>query len=189
VKRRHYSNIVAFDDAPFTPDQHDPVKIVGTVFAGLRLDGVLIGDIEKDGSDAAAAICQLIQKSRFQEHIQLVMLQGIAFGGFNVINIFEIHRQLRLPVLVLARHRPDLKAIRYALINHLTDGAFKWQLIKKAGPMEPVAKIWMQRVGLSVRQATEVVQRTAAHSHIPEPIRAAHLIAGALINGESRGDP
>ena len=189
VKQTRYSNIVAFDDAPFKPEQCDPVKVVGTVFADLRLDGILIGEIEKDGRDAADAICRLIQGSRFKEHVQLVMLQGIAFGGFNVIDLFEIHRMLQLPVLVLARHRPDLEAMRRALLNHLQDGACKWQLIEKAGPMEPVAKIWMQRVGLSVGQATEVVQRTAVHSHIPEPIRAAHLIAGALINGESRGDP
>jgi endonuclease V-like protein UPF0215 family len=32
-----------------------------------------------------------------------------------------------------------------------------------------------------------VVERFALHSHIPEPLRTAHLIAGAIAEGQSRG--
>ena len=40
-----------------------------------------------------------------------------------------------------------------------------------------------------LRQADAVVVQFAIYSTIPEPIRTAHLIAGALSNGESRGAP
>jgi endonuclease V-like protein UPF0215 family len=38
-------------------------------------------------------------------------------------------------------------------------------------------------------QTAAVIKRFAVHSHIPEPIRTAHLIAGALVEGQSRGHP
>lgn len=33
----------------------------------------------------------LIDGSRFTEHIQLIMLQGVAFAGFNVVDVFALH--------------------------------------------------------------------------------------------------
>ena len=32
-----------------------------------------------------------------------------------------------------------------------------------------------------------IIQRTATHGKIPEPLRTAHLIAGAIATGQSRG--
>ena len=75
---RHLSNVIGFDDAPFPRDLCGSVKVVGAVFARLRLDGVLIGRVEKDGSDAAEAIANLVGRSKFAEHAQLILLQGIA---------------------------------------------------------------------------------------------------------------
>ena len=45
----HLSNVIGFDDAPFERDHRGKVEVVGTVYAGLRFDGVLIGAVEKDG--------------------------------------------------------------------------------------------------------------------------------------------
>ena len=40
-RREHWSHVVGFDDAPFLPDQWGSVLVVGAVYAGERLDGVL----------------------------------------------------------------------------------------------------------------------------------------------------
>ena len=55
-------------------------------------------------------------------------MQGIAFAGFNVVDVHTLHCALGLPVLVVARRRPDLAAIRRALVNHVRGGARKWRL-------------------------------------------------------------
>jgi endonuclease V-like protein UPF0215 family len=55
--------------------------------------------------------------------------------------------------------------------------------------MEPCGGVFVQRVGLTVAQAAAVVERLAIHGRIPEPLRVAHLIAGALARGASRGRP
>jgi endonuclease V-like protein UPF0215 family len=186
---KRFSNIIGFDDAPFTPDHQGKVTIVGAVFASLRFDGVLVGEIEKDGFDSAGTLTTLISESKFTEHVQLIMLQGIAFGGFNVIDVFHLHEKLNLPVLVVSRKSPDLDAIRKALTTQVPDGEKKWDIIARLGPMEALGKVYVQRVGIPLEEADSVIERFAIHSHIPEPIRVAHFIAGALIDGESRGNP
>ena len=189
MSTKRLSNVIGIDDAPFPRGHRGKVKIVGAVFAGERFDGVLLGEIEKDGLDAAEVLIEMIRGSKFAEHVQLVMLQGIALGGFNVVDVFALHERLHLPVLVVSRHEPDLEAIRRALLTHVPDGARKWAIIERLGPMEPVGKIYVQRVGLSPAQARSGIERFAIHSHIPEPLRVAHLIAGAVAEGESRGKP
>jgi endonuclease V-like protein UPF0215 family len=186
---KRYSNIIGFDDAPFDPEHRGAVAIVGAVFAGLRLDGVLMGEIEKDGIDSAEVLIRVVSQSKFAEHAQLIMLQGIAFGGFNVVDVFALHEALKLPVLVVSRRLPDMEAIRKALTQQVPDGEKKWAVIARLGPMEAIRKVYVQRVGISLEEAESVIERFAIHSHIPEPIRVAHLIASALVEGESRGDP
>jgi endonuclease V-like protein UPF0215 family len=183
------SNVIGFDDAPFVRGFTEKVQIVGTVYAGPRLDGVLIGEIERDGFDAAGELIRLIRESRFLEHIRLVMLQGITLGGFNVVDVFALNRELNVPVLVACRKQPDMGAVRKALLTRIPRGKEKWELIEKVGPMEPVENIFIQRIGLSPEQAAAVIRQFTIHSQLPEPIRTAHLIAGALSTGHSRGAP
>ena len=181
--------MVAFDDGPFAHDQTGSVPVVGTVYADLRLDGVLFGAIEKDGGDAAEALARMVVQSRFDAHIRLVMLQRITLGGFNVVDVFELRRRLARPVLVIARRQPDLNAIRAALRKHIPAGAAKWRTIERLGPMEPAGQVFIQRVGIEREAALETVHHFTIHGHMPEPLRSAHLIAGALVNGQSRGKP
>jgi endonuclease V-like protein UPF0215 family len=185
--QRSFSNVVGFDDAPFPRDHRGRVDIVGTVYARLRLDGVLMGHVDRDGSDAADAVTGLISGSKFREHIQLILLQGIAFAGFNVIDVFSLFDSLKLPILVVARKPPDMDAIRAALVHRVEDGEAKWRIIERLGPMEPLDHIYVQRVGISLEESADVVRTFAAHGHVPEPLRTAHLIAGAVSTGVSRG--
>lgn len=189
VRRRRLSNTIGFDDAPFPRGYRGPVKVVGAVFADRRFDGVLLGKVEKDGSDAAEVLAALIAGSRFHEHIHLVLLQGVALGGFNVVDAFTLSEGVERPVLIVARRRPDLDAIQRALHGGIPGGRDKWRIIERLGAMEACGGIYVQRVGLTLEQAGTVVDRLALHSQIPEPLRVAHLIAGAIGRGASRGRP
>ena len=186
---KRLSNVAGFDDAPFPRTHRGIVPIVGTVYAGLRFDGVVIGQVQKDGLDAAHAIYNAIAGSRFAGHVQLILLQGIALGGFNVVDVFELNKRLSMPILVVSRRPPDLSAIKDALLGHIPGGAEKWRIIEQLGPMEPAGNVQIQRVGLSFDQASAVIARFAVHGHVPEPLRTAHIIAGALATGQSRGSP
>lgn len=184
-----YSHIVGFDDAPFVRSHRGDVLVVGAVYSGARLEGVLTGHVRRDGANATRALVSLIRGSKFAGHLQLIMLQGIALAGFNVVDVRSLSQTLSLPVLVVARREPNLAAIRQALLNRVRGGARKWKLIEQAGAMEPVAGVYVQRVGISAQEAAEVIGRTAVNGRVPEPLRTAHLIAGGIGAGESRGRP
>ena len=55
------------------------------------MDGVLRSDITKDGLDATDVICNMIKKSKHYGQIRVVMLDGITYGGFNVVDIEEAY--------------------------------------------------------------------------------------------------
>ncbi|HEX8684621.1 MAG TPA: DUF99 family protein, partial [Ardenticatenaceae bacterium] len=111
------SHVVGFDDFPFSPTHRGNVMVVGAVYAGARLEGVLSGHVRKDGANAARTLAQIVSASKFASHLQLVMLQGIALAGFNVVDVFALHRQLQLPILVVTRREPDMEAVRQALLT------------------------------------------------------------------------
>jgi endonuclease V-like protein UPF0215 family len=179
-------HVIAFDDAPFAREHRGDVLLVGAVFAGPRLDGVLTGKVRRDGTNSTRVMAELIARSRFRDQLHAALLQGIAVAGFNVVDLHALHRQAGVPVLVVARRKPDLAAIRRALLDHVRGGARKWQLIEQAGPMERLAGVWTQRAGISPQTAEKLLKRLAIHGRLPEPIRTAHLIAGGLGAGESR---
>ncbi len=187
IRRRRLSNVVGFDDEPFAKHHRGDVQVVGAVFAAERLDGVLVGRVHRDGANATRELIRLVADSKYAQHLQLVMLQGVALAGFNVVDVQELSRQLGLPALVVARHAPDTRAIRRALLKHVANGLDKWTLIQQLGPMEPISHVYVQRVGLSREEAEAVLDRFALNGHVPEPLRIAHLIAGAIGSGQSRG--
>jgi uncharacterized protein len=182
-----FSHVIGFDDFPFTHGRRVNVPVVGVVYAGERLEGILRGAVRQDGANATTNLLRLIQNSKFATRIQIVLLQGVALGGFNVVDAGRLHRELGVPVLIVARRAPDFERIRDALLNRVSGGARKWRLIEKLGPMEPCAGVHVQRVGLTLADAEHVLARYALHGTIPEPLRVAHLIAGGMATGQSRG--
>ena len=184
---RRISNVIGFDDAPFDRSHRGDVGLVGVVFSGTRLDGVLSSRVRRDGVNSTARMIELVRDSKFAGHVRAVLLQGIAVAGFNVVDVHALSRGLGVPVLVVARRRPDLGAIRRALRRTGRGAERKWRLIERAGAMEPLRGVFVQRVGLSLSEAGEMLAATTLHGLLPEPLRVAHLVAGGLGTGASRG--
>lgn len=184
---RTFSHIVGFDDCPFAREHRGDVPIVGAVFSHARLEGVISGKVRRDGINSTEVLARLVGESKFADHLQLVLLQGVALAGFNVVDVPRLHAALGIPVLVVARHAPRPGAMRRALLERIPGGARKWALVERLGPMEPLEGVHVQRMGLSREEAAAVLRDTAINGHIPEPLRTAHLIAGGIATGESSG--
>lgn len=186
--------ILGIDDAPFVPHTNQQVMLIGTVFrAGTWLDGVLRTYITVDGNDATNSLIEMVNKSRHLEQLGVMMLDGITFGGFNVVNIQRIFQETGVPVIVIMRKYPDLDKIKKALKN-FPDWEERWNHILKAGKIYKVDKIhdqepiYMQISGIHKEDARNIVTLSATRSAIPEPIRAAHIIAAGVTTGESKGN-
>ena len=183
---RALNHAVGFDDGPFLPNCRGDVDLIGAVFSGDFLVGVLSGRVRRDGVNATERIARAIEESRYLEQVHMVLLQGIAVAGFNVVNIHALAQRLALPVIVVMRKHPDMQAIREALLNKVPGGCRKWRLIQRAGPIREAAGVWLQCAGVSHAAAAAAVGRLALHSRIPEPLRVAHLIAGGVSHLNTR---
>jgi uncharacterized protein len=182
--------ILGIDDSALI---YEKVMIVGAVFRGADwIDGVLRSEITKDGLDATDVICRMIIRSKHHGQIRAVMLDGITYAGFNVVNIEKIYSETGIPVIVVMRSKPDFEKIKSAL-KYFPDGEERWSIIKRAGNIEKVCSekkkspIYIQRAGISLESVSKIIQLTSIRSNIPEPLRVAHLIATGIVLGESRG--
>src|SRR5688572_2398391 len=175
---RPLSNVIGLDDAPFRRSHRGDVGIVGAILTRHRLDGVVVGRARRDGADASRRIAEFVKNSAFYPHLQGVVLQGIAVAGFNVIDIHGLSGVLERPVLVVARRAPDLTKIRRALALHVPGGERKWKLIERAGAMERMGVVYVQRAGLDRERAALFLRDSTVHGSLPEALRIAHLIAG-----------
>lgn len=170
---------VAFDDAPFPRAFRGRVPVVGVAFAGTRLDGVIACRVRRDGADATRVLSACLAGSRYAAQASLVLLEGIALAGFNVVDVHALRDALGVPVLVVVRRAPDLEAVHAALLQRVAGGRRRWALVEAAGPMEPAAGLYVQRAGLTLAEAARAVERLRVHGRLPEPLRVAHLVARA----------
>ena len=182
---RPFRNFMGFDDGPFERDWRGDVALVAITCVGERLDGVATSSIRRDGRNSTQRIADLCAAAGTNPRV--LLLQGIAVGGFNVVDIHELHELVRRPVLVVARKEPNLKRIKRVLLHNVPGGRRKWSLIERAGPMERAGGVHVQRAGVSLRDARQILANSTFHGSLPEPLRLAHLIAGAYVTGRSKG--
>ena len=181
------TNVVGFDDAPFPHAHRGDVRVVGAVCCRTRLDGVLSGKVRRDGANSTDVLIELVQGSKFKGHVRAVLLQGIALAGFNVVDIHRLSRELDVPVVVAVRRHPRLQMVEDALLTRTPGGRRKWKLVQAAGPLSRIGALWVQHVGLSREEAAALLVATTLHGNLHEPLRLAHLIAGGVTTGQSRG--
>jgi hypothetical protein len=176
--------ILGVDDGKFVPHTQGTVIVVGVVFrGGCSIDGVMHTHVAIDGFDATEQLISMITNSPHCKQLRLVMLNGITFAGFNVVDIKKLNLSTKLPVIALTRHKPDLEAVRKAL-NNMPKSEERWKMILAAGDIHEVScmgkKIYLELAGISLADAQEVVELTSTSSRFPEPLRVAHLIASGI---------
>ncbi len=178
--------VVGIDDSPFNKFNDSKVLVVGVVMrGGSWVDGILSTKVNVDGNDSTKKIADMINKSKFKPQLQCIFLDGIAVAGFNVIDVKELSKKTKLPVIVVIRRMPDIKTIKETLIK--INQKQKIKLIEKAGEVMKLDNIFVQLTGINLEQARKILKIVCTRSLIPEPLRLAHLIASGVTVGESKG--
>ncbi|NVM28548.1 MAG: DUF99 family protein [Candidatus Helarchaeota archaeon] len=181
--------IIGVDDSPFIPRTEGTTRVFGVVFRGrLWIEGVLQTIIKIDGFDATQKISEMITSSPHHGQLRVIMLAGITFGGFNIVDINKLFERTQLPIIVVCEKEPDLQSIKIA-IEHLSDWEKRWEIIQNTGPIykyhtkEDVKNpVFFQIKGLELKDAQQILKISAGVSHIPEPLRVAHLIGRSFLN-------
>jgi endonuclease V-like protein UPF0215 family len=183
--------VLGIDDAPFSFGG-GKVPIVGVVVRlPAYVEGVMMSEATIDGDDADQAIKDLLAHSRYREQIRLVMIDGIAFGGFNVIDIDDLSQATGIPFCTVTRDRPDLPSMRAALQKNFADWDRRFEIVSRHALNEVMTghrSVFVSISGASVEEVGEFLRGSTLQGAVPEPLRLAHLIATASVKGESKGN-
>ncbi len=178
--------IIGLDDTPFISRSKGKLAVIGVVFrGGYWLEGVIKTEITIDGLDATENISSMIKNSPYYKQLQLVMLNGIMFGGFNIVNINQLHYATELPVLSIIRKKPVFSTIQEAL-KHLPLFEERWKSVIAAGKIiesptrDNRSTIYYQKIGITNEDAHKVIRLTSTRSNIPEVLRVAHILASGF---------
>lgn len=122
-----------------------------------------------------------------------VLLSGVTFGGFNLIDPWKVQKLCNAPVIVVVGSRPDNWAVKRALFRHFPDWKKRWELIRSLGPLHKVrtmhseGPVFFERFGSSTREAALILKASAFVSRVPEPLRVAGILARGLFSSEPFG--
>lgn len=182
--------ILGIDDAPFTFED-TTTMVVGVVMRGGEyLEAVLRSQVAIDGMDATEVIIKMVSFSRYREQLRAILIDGIALGGFNIVNIQKVYDAVTIPVITVTRDKPDLPAIEHALRKHFPDWEQRLALHQEGTLYEfktAFNPLYAKFVGCSPEDAQEIISRATIRGVLPEPLRVAHLIASGIVRGESYG--
>ncbi len=182
--------ILGIDDSSF--DFKDgTATIVGVV---MRLpnyvEGVLVSEVEVDGLDATEKLVKMVNNSRYKKQLKLIFIDGIALGGFNVVDIQAVLEQTGLPVATVTRDMPDFAEIEAALKKHFDDWQARLDIMTRREIREvelDEGPAFVDCVGMDFDDMAEILKASIVRGILPEPVRLAHLIGTAMKKGESRG--
>ena len=178
--------VLGIDDGRFIPHSKGTVDIVGVVYRGpYFFEGVMKTKIAIDGLDATEKFALMINNSPYFGEIRVVVLDGVTFGGFNVVDIRKLFSLTGLPIISITREKPNLPQIKAALRN-LSYFDLRWGVMENAGELFEVEikptlnPVYLHVAGILCEDAKMILKKTSTVANIPEALRVAHLIASGL---------
>jgi uncharacterized protein len=178
-----HPRVVAVDDGAFARTaRYAPIAAV-VVSLPAYVESIRTGRVEVDGTDATERVIALVRATGPTEGLRALLLDGAVVGGFNVLDLGALARELRLPVVAVTRRRPDYGRIRDALRKWFPrDRDARWKALRahRLFPVSTGARpIYATVVGGSRADAVALLHRSAVRGYWPEPVRLAHLVASA----------
>lgn len=184
IRQQKQIRAIGFDDAPFVRHQKAKVNISGVVCSNTRFEGMVWGAVEVDGRDATDTICQLLVGRKFLPQLHLVLLDGIGFGGFNLVDLPLLAQKLQLPCVAVMRRLPKMAKMKQAM-SRLPYYQHRLTVLEKAGPIYTHVPFCFQVYGEQPETIALALTQLTDRGKVPEALRLAHLIGSAIARGES----
>lgn len=138
--------------------------------------------ITVDGLDATENLISMLRHWSFDT----VMLAGVSFAGFNLVDPTIVFEEFNIPVIVISRTKPNNIAVKNALRKHFEDWRVRWNVFEKLGSVYEVVSmsteppVYVEVIGTELDWASKLIRATSVCCRIPEPIRVARLVARGL---------
>jgi len=174
--------VVGVEDGSFQKGVTKKAILAAVLLKGIEIENAKIARITVDGLDATEKVVKMLGEWNFGA----VMLAGVSFAGFNLIDPTVVYGKFQKPVIVVSRKKPNNKAVKQALQKHFIDWKARWEIFEKLGTAFRVSvrvgelPIYIETVGTDFRTARNLVRALAIGSRVPEPLRAAKIVARGL---------
>ena len=138
-----------------------------------------------DGLDATEVAIRMLKRIGARRHCP-ILLGGVTFAGFNMIDPHILQRTFHVPVIVVIGSRPDNRSVKRALVRHFEDWRARWRIIRSLGPLHRLRTIrsenpiYYEMFGCTFSEARRILKTWAFVSRMPEPLRVASIVAHGL---------
>jgi endonuclease V-like protein UPF0215 family len=180
-------HVLGVDDGPFRKGQRESVPVVGAMMEGADLlESVAVTRFEVDGAGATGFLARWIAELRSHTSTQAVLLGGITIAGLGIVDLDQLAARLGRPVVVVNRKDPNDSRLREALLS--AGFCDRIAILERTPPATRLRDgPFIAWAGADFELAEHLVRSTLRKAQLPEPLRVAHMIARALVSGESRG--
>jgi hypothetical protein len=178
--------VVGVEDGSFSkkPQGHDAQKtlLVCVLFRGKWISDFQADVITVDGLDATEKLVSMLHPWSFDA----VMLAGVSFAGFNLVDPTVVFEESNKPVIVISRTKPNNIAVKNALRQHFEDWRVRWGVFEKLGPVYEVVSmpneppVHVEVIGAELEWVSMLIRAMSVCCRVPEPIRVARLVARGL---------
>src|SRR5437867_11753108 len=180
------ASCIGIEDGPFIPRRLGGSKapLVAVKLEGPHIARVRAGWIGVDGMDGTERALKLLKSLSMLE--SPILLAGVTFGGFNLIDPRRLQKMFEVPTIVVVGSRPNNRAVKRALVRHFPDWRERWRIIRSLGPLRTVRTVasenplFYEAFGCSSRVTRRILAGWALVSRIPEPLRVAGLVVRGL---------
>ncbi len=176
--------ILALDDSPF--DKRDRrALVIGVVWRSGFAEGIISFDVRVDGNDATEQILKHVKASKFFPQIKMVVLHGTTLAGLNFVDVPELHKKLKLPVVCVIRKEPHrirlLKAIKAGTPDFYSEKAALLRAESRQMGKSKYKNSYFQFLGIELGGLKKF------SPELLQALRLAHLIGSGVAKGESSG--
>jgi endonuclease V-like protein UPF0215 family len=158
--------------------------LAGSVVRASRaVDGFVFGRCTVGGSDATAAITEMVTRLD-RADVRYLFLSGTALAWFNVVDLWRLHDETGLPtVSVTYEESGGLEsAIREAFDDAavVEDRLGTYRALPERHPVTVNGEVvYVRSVGVDDGEAADVIRGFTPEGGRPEPLRVARLAASA----------
>ena len=178
--------VVGIDEGYFPPEFKR--RRLQTILVAVLCDWIIpldvkISRVTVDYDNVDKKVLELL--GRFKVKSDLIILDGVTYAGFNVVNPKTLNEKLGIPVITVFKHDLNMDRIRTALHKHFNDWEYRFAVIKNVyGNSRIIHTPWrplrISVYGIDENKAIDLVIRLQKVSPIPEPLRLADVIASGL---------
>jgi endonuclease V-like protein UPF0215 family len=138
--------------------------------------------IQRNGWDATSQLAKMIKSSPHFQQVRLLMTDGLAFGGLNIVNIKTLHEKTGIPIIAVSTEK-EASEILSGAIKGLDKYGWRRSALKAAAqpvPMTPGRRpVYVHYTGIESGDVKSIM-RVVCTTEVPEPIRVARVFASAF---------